>query len=567
MSKRSLLEVLGLVMALIVYLGNAVYQLDLPGLHYDEAFEAVPAVQLLHNQPVTAFRNSGLHVAGRLWPYTTQDYIGALNTYLSMPVLALFGTGPKSLRGYAVLVGGTTIILAWLFARALARRPGAGPAVALLLAVNPTFVFWNRQGVFVTAISAAIGLGAAYCWLRWWETSGSRSSYALAGAFLFGLGLYAKLLFIWLIGALLGAALVLNIDRWWPAIRRRRWPTAFLPAPSRRLLGALLVTILAGCWPLIAYNLQTGGSLTSIRENAVRSYYGAYNLALLPNLLARMNQLWVLLSSGHLWYLGILQTNMLAPIVFGLGCILVVGLAFKKVRGYRGSAPGGPVADTITIRRALFPFLVIGLVVGQSIVTVSGLWVTHFAILMPWPAIAMVASGFIVARRLGQRRLVRLLLVAVFCLLVLTDWLTTINYHRVLSVSGGLGAHSDAAYELAAWLEQNSKGSVVAMDWGLAAPVTFLTGGAVAPVEAFGYAWETDAQFVARLTGFVTEPEALYLWRAPDEIIFDRSDEFETIYRQHDLEETIVAAFYERSGRPVLGVTQLVPQGTAENPP
>jgi hypothetical protein len=97
--------------------------------------------------------------------------------------------------------------------------------------------------------------------------------------------------------------------------------------------------------------------------------------------------------------------------------------------------------------------------------------------------------------------------------------------------------------------------------------VTFLTHGEVTPVESFGYAWESDAQLTARLTRFIQQPDSIYLWRAPDEIIFDRSQEFKALYRPPGLEEDIVAAFYERSGRPVLGATRLVPRGTAKNPP
>jgi hypothetical protein len=105
------------------------------------------------------------------------------------------------------------------------------------------------------------------------------------------------------------------------------------------------------------------------------------------------------------------------------------------------------------------------------------------------------------------------------------------------------------------------------MDWGLAAPVTYLTHGRVTPTEIFGYAWEPAPALTSQLAASIQKSPTLYLWRSPDEIIFDRSQEFKTLYRPLNLEETIEAAFYERSGRPILGVTRLVPQGTAINPP
>jgi hypothetical protein len=63
------------------------------------------------------------------------------------------------------------------------------------------------------------------------------------------------------------------------------------------------------------------------------------------------------------------------------------------------------------------------------------------------------------------------------------------------------------------------------------------------------------------------ESGAVFLWRAPDETIFDRSERFKALYRPLNLEEDILAAFYEESGRPLYGVTHLVPLGAAENAP
>jgi hypothetical protein len=147
-------------------------------------------------------------------------------------------------------------------------------------------------------------------------------------------------------------------------------------------------------------------------------------------------------------------------------------------------------------------------------------------------------------------------------LLLITNLTSVIRYHLALAESGGLSSHSDAIYALSGWLAAHPDRPVIAMDWGLAAPVTYLTGGRVTPTEVFGYLWEPDAELTPRLQRFIAQPAALYLWRAPDEIIFDRSPEFKALYRPLNLEETIEAAFYERSGRPVLGITRLVKCGT-----
>ncbi len=596
----------GILGALALFVGLTTYQLMLPGLHYAEAFEAVPAMQLLLHQPVTTFRGNGLLVAGRLFPLMTQDYIGAINTYAVLPFFWLLGVNLISLRLMAVAVGLITLCLMHRLARAL-YGPTAAALAVLLLSVDPTFVFWSRQGVFVTSVAAAIGLAAALAWLRWWRTGARR--YAIAGAFLFGLGLYAKLLFVWLIAALAVAGLLLgwlgrraagaerlsakliggpNSRSLAPGERRGATGTGTRPYTTRgRLPVYCLAAFLLGAAPLIVYNLQTGGTLRSVGGNLTTSYYGINNLAFLPNLLERLNQIGAVLSGSHFWYLGGTYAN---PLGVGVFLAALVGAFWLTVGPARAQAAARAEAGHV-----LFPFVVVGGVILASCATVSALWVTHFAILMPWPALAVAAVADLTVRRLasgagifqrgdrGERRatarrvptflgnktLGAILIIGAVGALWAGDAMTDVRYHQALAASGGLGAHSDAVEDLARWLAADGRqgAPVVAMDWGIAAPVTFLTRGAVTPVEAFGYAWETDADFAARLSRFVGDPRSIYLWRAPDEIIFDRSTDFQRLYRPLRLEEDILEAFYERSGRPVLGATRLVPAGTAVNPP
>jgi hypothetical protein len=534
---------LWLMPIIICYLAGTLYQLSLPGLHYDEAFEVVPTVQLLADQPTTPFRESAITLFGKKFPLTTQDYIGALNTYAALPFLAIGGINVISLRTYSILVGLLTLFLAHGFTADLSGRHTAGLAAAALLAVNPTFLFWSRQGIFVTAITAAIGLGAAWSWLRWWRRKAYR--FALLGAFLFGLGLYAKLLFVWLIVALLGAFIL----RYPKLIIHpiQNWPRFDLS--GKQIFGLILAGV-GGCWPWILYNMQTGGTFKSLSDNAYISYYNVDNTDLLTNLWTRLGQVITLLNSGHLWYLGNIYVNNTMAVIFALALILSLWLAIKN--------------KTATV---LIPFIIISLVVGQSIVTISALWITHFALIMVWPAIALAVSGRELARFLSGQRWAKVALGLTFTVLIITEAKTSLNYHQALTLSGGLSTHSDAIYDLATWLDQRADRPVIAMDWGLAAPVTFLTAGKIQAVEVFGYGWATGDHFAEIVTPYLAPEAATFLWRAPDEIIFDRSPNFKALYHPLGLEETILEAFYERSGRPILGATQLVPIGTAENKP
>ena len=470
-----------LIIILTVYAGLSLYQINLPGLHYDEAFEAVPALQLLLGQPTTTFRSSGMMLGGQLFPLMTQDYIGAINTYLAIPFIAMLGARPAALRVMSILVGATTIWLTYLLSYWLTGERRVGLVAALLLAVDPTFIFWNRQGIFVTAITATIGLAAAVSWLRRRQTG--TIGWSVAGALFLGLGLYAKFLFIWLIAAFIGAVLLLNVAR------LRSPDMARLNTLRHGKLEITLVGLafIGGCWPLLVYNFQTGGTWLNISQNALTSYYGVNNLAFGSNLLERIRQFGVLLSGSHLWYLGKIITNPLPPIIFGfilLGGVFVIILATRNNFALSANATL-PVFSRLPrpqpAKVALFPFLVIGLTVLFSIGTVSALWLTHFALLIPWPALAIALGGWYIyhaLRLLGFGSPTKLNAAAWLgvALLVATNLLTVMRYHQALTESGGLSGHSDAIYDLSDWLAQHTTGEVVAMDWGLSAPVTYLTG-------------------------------------------------------------------------------------------
>jgi hypothetical protein len=391
--------------------------------------------------------------------------------------------------------------------------------------------------------------------------------WSLAGAFLFGLGLYAKFLFLWFIAALIGAVILLNLSGW---IKRRSFRAVKLtPAVMKETLLAGLAFLL-GCWPLLLYNWQTGGTWLNISQNAGTSYYGVNNLAFGPNLLERLGQFISLVSGSHLWYLGQVINNPLPALALGLIFIWASGLAWTH-RSPTSLAPYFFPAVISPAQAAFLPFLVIGLVITASIGTVSALWVTHFALLMPWPAIALAGAGWQIDQWTdkpgGRLNPSRFILITSLTLLVVTNLINITRYHQALTESGGLSAHSDAIYNLSDWLAQHAGPPVAAMDWGLTAPVVYLTNGQINPTERFGYAWDSDADLTARLRQAIAQPATLYLWRAPDEVIFDRSPQFKALYRPLNLEETIEAVFYEHSGRPLLGVTRLVPQGTAANPP
>ncbi|MBX3001555.1 MAG: hypothetical protein KF893_23740 [Caldilineaceae bacterium] len=525
--KRSLIW---LTLSVGFFLFLAGYQLGLPGLHYDEAKEAgVNAMELLTGAPVTAFRGAVFQIGGLSLPLMVQDYIGALNVYLALPFLALTGVGVPNLRFLALILAVLALLFleraisAWTdlhVARNTQRsgNPSAPPAARplpislaalitlTLLVASPSFVFWNRQGIFVTNATLPAVYFAIWQGLRWLRTGEERS--LIMAAFAAGLALYAKLLSIWLI-----LPFALGLIGWWLWMRRRS-PSAI----PRVWISAILKAALAGTIPLLPFwlfNWQTGGTFRAIGSNLGQSYYGINNADLIANLPLRLEQLLTSLRGGQFWYLGALQGNNLAPWLW-VGLILV-GLLLPRSRHLVGP-----------------PLLLLGGAVLLSLFTVSDLFITHYALIHP---LAVAVAGIALAsifnpesadlRPTDQRRFspahwrtALLSLVVLFWFAL--DLSATLAYHRDLGRSGGLADHADTTYHLAYHLRYNGLGAPVALDWGMDAPVRYLSEGTVQPIEIFGYGslTEPDADYARQLDAFLANPDNVYLLRAPAQTIF-----------------------------------------------
>jgi hypothetical protein len=528
-----------LIAALALYLGLAAWQLGLPGLHYDEAREAGQnAMELLTGAPVTAFRGATVHLFGRDLPLMVQDYIGALKVYLALPILWLTGIGVPNLRALSLLTGLVALLLLeravseWL--DTTGEKPGLarhapihlGALIAVTLAAaSPSFVFWSRQGIFVTNLTLPLVLCCLWQGIRWRRLE---AEWALiTSALMAGLALYAKLLAIWVVApfALLMAGGWLWARRTGDAPRLR----------ARTLLGAG-VAFLIPLIPLILFNVQTGGTLATVAGNLEQSYYGVNNLDLLRNLGVRLPQLREVLEGGQFWYLGGIYRNALAP---------WLALAVTAA---------GLMAAW---RRVLPPLLLAGLAVGLSVFTVSDLFVTHYALLHPLLVGCLgIAAGALLDRTAGasNERAVQIVLGTAVALWLALDATASIRYHRALARSGGLADHSDASYDFAYALRYTGIGAPLALDWGMDAPIRYLSEGTVTPIELFSYdsLEAPDSGFAERLAPLLANPDVAILLRAPGQEIFrGRRAALEQIVAAHDQRLELEATFAQRDGTPL----------------
>ncbi len=357
------IDTLSVVLSSIIFFTLCMYRLDLPGLYNDEAFDVIPAMQIVLGHPVELQRGVGLHLFGVDLPLmSSSDYQGVTSTYLAIPFFALGGVSVQSLRLMTVLVGVAGVVVAFFLARSW-FGPTAARLTALMLAVSPSWVFFSRVGVYVVSEVMPLAAGALLAFTIWVRSAPGRRNLPLyVGALLTGLGLTTKLLFIWFITAVAVLALLFYGRRVWEGRRvwwGRRW----------HVLRVAVLTFAAFCigaFPFLLYNLLTRGTYYLIRDaltNLHSTAHGVDNTAILRNLWTKADAFKVLLDGGYFWFQsaqGHPYFNLLTPTVFAVSAVGLVYLTLSARYGtprrvIRPTAEwsGGAVSQAVLLVLAL----------------------------------------------------------------------------------------------------------------------------------------------------------------------------------------------------------------------
>jgi hypothetical protein len=197
------------------------------------------------------------------------------------------------------------------------------------------------------------------------------------------------------------------------------------------------------------------------------------------------------------------------------------------------------------------PLALLLMAIAASCFTISDLFITHYALIQPL-AIAVTALGLGLAwQRWAKARWIVALLVVAW---VMLDLRATLLYHQVLARSGGLAGHSDATYHLAHHLQASGMVAPVALDWGMDAPVRYLSANTVRPIEIFGYESPAapDENFTLRLEPFLGNPDNVYLLHAPSQTVFaGRREAFLAAVAAAGKSAILEQTFAQRDGTPL----------------
>ena len=527
--------VLPVLPALALLLAFTLRQLDLPGLYYDEALDLTPMLTLLHGGAPELLRGVGF---GR-FPIMLLDYMGSLAGYMTLPFLAIFGPGVAAARVQPIFFSALTLFLA----HAQTRR-WFGPRVAwiavTLLAAQPSYVWFTRQGISVTSVMTVFAWGGLLCLTASGGGLARTPGRWGAAGLLFGLGLWAKLPFLWWLMMLAMMAGVYLLTR--PPDRRL---VALRPA----LLAAGALGFLMGAAPLLYYNAvgllregdpYTFGLILGSLLHPTRQF-GVDNRDFVKNINTSWSNFKVFVDGSYFWYNGVTYGNVYALPWLGASLLAGAALAWRQPARWRW----------------LVCALALGVAIFMGAFTVSGQWATHFFIIAGLPQILLACAAVWLAERLTRRAAYAMLLsAALLAVPFYQDVWVDVNHHSKLAETGGSGRFSDAVYKIAAWLDEQKITQPVALDWGIDKQIRLLTNDRVRPLEIFGYAPEPDDAFRAQARALLRDPARRYVLLADQFAVYNRRAEFTRLAGALGRQINIVFIAHERSGLPVYVVIE-----------
>lgn len=507
--------------------------LRLPGPHTDELFTAAPAVNFVEgteNSTPMQIDPSVVRIAGHPIPLMIMTYVGAVQTFLYVPAFALLGDSIETVRLLPIALAVLVLWGSYFFWCAFYNRATAILATAFLLA-DPGFIFFTGRDFGPPALALLCKMGGLLLFLHWWRR-GSMWSLVL-GAFIWGVGLYHKADFLWILTAA-GIAGVLYYRRELRA--RLTW---------RRMLGAAAAFI-AGAAPFLLMNALTAGA--TFRLLTPRTSLIGQVEAFVAALQVRAGQLVDLMSGAAPLRLFMADNPAtIPPYAFALPFVVFMGFVALVV-----TASG--LQRTPMARKSLFLATFAGLVFLQTAKTPTSLMPHHMMAVYPLLQGAAAAGILLLFERLRSRARTTVI-ASIIVLVTVPGLITTESLYGELKRTGGTGYWSDAVYQLTPFLDAQGK-PVALMQWGFTSNLIVLSQGRLTLRRVYAAFMEQGTG--ANVAGPFIDPSSLYLFYTADSAGYRTAlDALSVAAARTATVPEQIRSFHQRDGRAVYAVYQL----------
>lgn len=518
-----------------VYLAIFFADMTGPGFAFEELDEARNTCALLagvQSDACLSFRAFSREFpinAGRL-------YSGAVQTYLSLPFFYAFGQNIISLRLLTVLLGLITLFLTYAVVLRWFNRSVAVLSAALLVQ-QPCFNLFTKIANNDTFLNF-LSMLSLWCFTQW--PVRRRERYLYAGAFILGVGFWAKIIFLWVLVGVVSS---------WALFARDHFRFTV-----RQYVGMCLA-FCVGYLPQIYSLIVSHGELLRYLWLCVSapvsdpSLMNINNAAIVTNLLMRWDQFRGLFG-GNAFDMMVPEHEPEPSYVFTVLFIMaVVFLAFLAC-----FHKDKPIRQRVGAVLLVFMVLFLG-----TIFTVSSFRTMHLFLVVPFPQI-ILALFLYYSYRMGISRtkgIVRLVatwvalgVLAVSFLLMLTQNVRTLRTLCANTYIVKMIEHSTAAYDVADYVMAQGMTTVYTptSTFLIGKKISFLTGWRVDFHQLRAADMENAVKQLPRDFRVLTfgSPDAV-LCRIPGDR--ENYEAWEAVARKYGIETVETKLFIDNSGR------------------
>lgn len=465
-------------------------------------------------------------IFGKTVPWMVMTYLGSVKAWLFAPLLAVWPATVWTLRLPLLAVAALS---AGLFAMLLRRLFGTRAAMggSLLLAVDASYVLAGSIDFGPVVGLHVLWLAGVLLLLRF-ERQGGLGILALA-FFCFGVALWHKALFLWMLGGLGIAGLV-------------AFPRRVLGQVTAKRVGVAAGAMLVGCLPLVVYNVQFPLRTFRIGDVVGESSSVSHKLLILRRTLDGS------VLQGFLNEEAWVETRK-APETSAAKASVAVAQAFGAIRSntvpwFAGAALLLTPWLLVTEGRqaVVFCWTYLAVVWAQmALVGKTGGSIHHVLLLWPVPQMLLVIAGREVARRWRQGIWVA---VAGLSLMVTGNLLLLNQYYADLATKGPGPVFTDAVEPLRARLEAGDAEQILTVDWGYQATLCLQSKGRL-PVQAVEFG---DRE---QLGLWIRQPATVFVAHSPQvELAAGVHEKLRGAARELGWERQVTAVIADRNGRP-----------------
>jgi 4-amino-4-deoxy-L-arabinose transferase-like glycosyltransferase len=473
----------------LLFVGIGYQFLQKPGLHFDASYELAcfyPCSNAV----------SKVSVFGYEIPVMILPYLGTLKAILYQPQLSFFEVTALALRLPTLLVGAGSV---WLFFLVLDRIGGRLAAVtgALLLATDASFVLATSVDFGPIALLHFLMLSGVLLLMRFGRT---RSLGCLAlGFFVFGLALWYKALFVWVLVGL-GLAAILT------------FPKRLLELFSPGRAATAVLSFCLGASPLIFYNVISGGATLHLEAVMSAPTPLRQKLAVLRKTIDGSAMFGFLTDES---YTGSVRqpSGNVERISVSLNAFVGDVKASWMLFAFIASCCFTPWLWFTRCRRSI-AFSVVFLVTTwaqMAAIRNTGAALHHAILLWPFPHFLIAIAAKQLSRALGRH--LSLLPAAGVCLIVGSNLLLLNQYHSHLVTRGTTVVWTEAVYPLFDYLDSMNGSQFVAVDWGYSTTLCLLSDGKL-PIRDFSMNLQSSRPAVGTIRSLAADPRTVFIQHA-----------------------------------------------------